>query len=187
MASPFANFEEFYAPNATDVLAFVFIFLWLVLVLFQLISVATGWVLLASLFTELRYSILSCSLDSFACTQTMFVAILLICHYIHILEKYTSTNTLSFPIIKNFQGFQSWRWVIVHNRPYCPHVILNVVWWSVEFLACCTCFGVGDLKHFSYQWFVYLYFAALGRRWAKSYKKPSNFFRTQIPQGKIHK
>ena len=145
------------------------------------VSIACFTVYWAALFNIVLFARL------IACTQTMFVAILLICHYIRILEKYTSTNTLSFPIIKNFQGFQSWRWVIVHNRPYCPHVILNVVWWSVEFLACCTCFGVGDLKHFCYQWFVYLYFAALGRRWAKSYKKPSNFFRTQIPQGKVHK
>lgn len=37
----------------------------------------------------------------------MFAAILLICHCIRILEKYISTNVLSLPIIKNFQGFQS--------------------------------------------------------------------------------
>lgn len=63
-----------------------------------------------------------------ACTQDMFAAILLICHCIRILEEYTSTNVLSLPIIKNFQGFQSWRY-LVHNRPYyCSRAIQNVVW-----------------------------------------------------------
>ncbi|CAH3173135.1 unnamed protein product [Porites evermanni] len=42
MASPFANVDEFYAPNVLDLLAMFFILLWIVLALFQLISIATG-------------------------------------------------------------------------------------------------------------------------------------------------
>lgn len=46
MASPFASVDEFYAPSAIDLLAMLFILLWMVLVLFQLISIAAGWVVL---------------------------------------------------------------------------------------------------------------------------------------------
>jgi len=42
MASPFANVDDVYAPSAIDLLAMFFILLWIVLALFQLISIVTG-------------------------------------------------------------------------------------------------------------------------------------------------
>ncbi|CAH3133276.1 ceramide glucosyltransferase-like [Pocillopora verrucosa] len=42
MASTFGDLEEIYAPSAADLLAFSFLLLWIVLALFQLISIATA-------------------------------------------------------------------------------------------------------------------------------------------------